>query len=208
MKEILRQAAKATKASQSQPKQAKASKSKQKKAKTSNRASQSLRSKRIPLQQGAPAKILRKSAPNTPTAQNSPQRPRMTQDARKFLPNPPETIAKSSENLLKSSQHPSQTAPRAPLKTTPNTRMKKRVSKTTQKAPRAYKPFPKLPPNPAKWNPRRPQIRILTVFWVCFFQSQICIDFLLLFCKICVVFQKPTFKFHAPTQCFVALHTV
>ena len=52
----------------------------------------------------------------------------------------------------------------------------------------------------------------LSEFWrffgPVFFQSQICIDFLLLFCKICVVFQKPTFKFHAPTQCFVALHTV
>ena len=112
---------------------------------------------------------MRKSAPNTPTAQNSPQRPRMTQDARKFLPNPPETIPKSSQNPLKSNQNPSQTAPRALLKTTPNTRMKKRASKTTQEAPRAYKPFPKLPPNPAKWSPRRPQIRILAVFWACFF---------------------------------------
>jgi len=112
---------------------------------------------------------LRKSAQNTPTAQNSPQRPRITQNARKFLPNPPETIPKSSQNPLKSTQNPDQTAPRALLKTTPNTSMKKRASKTTQEAPRAYKPFPKLPPNPAKWSPRRPQIRFLRAFLAWFF---------------------------------------
>ena len=112
---------------------------------------------------------MRRSAQNTPTAQNSPQRPRITQNARKFLPNPPETIPKSSQNPLKSNRNPGQTAPRALLKTTPNTSMKKRASKTTQKAPRASKPFPKLPPNPPKWSPRRPQIRFLRAFLAWFF---------------------------------------
>ena len=46
-------------------------------------------------------------------------------------------------------------------------------------------------------------IKFLGAVLACFFLSQICIDFLLLFCKIVMFFQKPTFKMHAPTQCFV-----
>ena len=59
--------------------------------------------------------------------------------------------------------------PRALLKTIPNTSMERRASKTTQEAPRASKPFPKLPPNLPKWSPRRPQIRFLRAFLAWFF---------------------------------------
>ena len=107
-----------------------------------------------------------------PKHPNSPEQSRKAQndpECSHILPKPSKILPKPSQNPLKSNQNPGQTAPRALLKTIPNTSMKKRASKTTQKAPRASKPFPKLPPNPAKWSPRRPQIRILMVFWACFF---------------------------------------
>ena len=165
------QTAKAAKASQSQPRQAKASKRKQKQAIEPARAW-------VQNEFHCNNEHQPKSCEDLP---KTPQQPRIVHkgpESPRMFANSSQTLPKSSPNPLKSNQNPSQTAPRAPLKTTPNTRMKKRASKTTQEAPRAYKPFPKLPPNPAKWSPRRPQIRFLKAFLACFFLSQMCIDFL------------------------------
>ena len=107
-----------------------------------------------------------------PKHPNSPEQPTKAQndpECSQILPKPSQNLPKPSQNPLKSNQNPSQTAPRALLKTIPHTSMKKKASKTTQKAPRASKPFPKLPPNLPKWSPRRPQIRFLRAFLVCFF---------------------------------------
>ena len=63
-------------------------------------------------------------------------------------------------------------------------------------------------PNPSQMEPQdfpKSDFRILFGF-VCFW-SQMCI-FVLQFCgRICLLFKKPTFKIHAPTQCFVDFHT-
>ena len=108
--------------------------------------------------------------PNSPEQSTKAQNhPECSQIPPKPSQNPSKTLPKSSPNPLKSNRNPGQTAPRALLKTIPNTSMKKRASKTAQKAPRASKPCPKLPPNPPKWNPRRPQIRLLRAFLAWFF---------------------------------------
>ena len=208
MKEILSQAAKAAKASQSQPKQAKASKRKQKQAIEPARAWVQNEFHCNKEHQPKSCENLPKTPQQPRIVHKGPEWPRMFANSSQTFPKPSKTLPKSSRNPLKSNQNPSQTAPRALLKTTPHTSMKKRVSKTTPKAPRASKPFPKLPPNPPKWSPRRPQIRFLRAFLAWFFPIANLHRFLLLFWKICVFFQKPTFKIHVPTQCFVALHAV
>ena len=169
MKEILKQAAKATKASQSQPKQAKASKRKQKQAIEPARAWVQNEFHCNKEHQPKSCKNLPKTPQQPRIVHKGPEWPRMLANSSQTFPKPSKTIPKSSQNPLKSNQNPSQTAPRALLKTTPHTSMKKRVSKTTLKAPRASKPVPKLPPNPPKWSPRRPQIRFLKAFLAWFF---------------------------------------
>ena len=154
MKEILKQAAKATKASQSQPKQAKASKRKQKQAIEPARAWVQNEFHCNKEHQPKSCEDLPKTSQQPRVVHKGPKWPRMLAHSSQTFQNPSKTFPKSSQNPLKSNQNPGQTAPRALLKTTPNTSMKKRASKTTQKAPRASKPFPKPFPNPSQMEPK------------------------------------------------------
>ena len=205
MKEILKQAAKATKASQSQPKQAKASKRKQKQAIEPARAW-------VQNEFHCNKEHQPKSCENLP---KTPQQPRIVHKG----PESPRMFANSSQTFPKPSQNPPQiykiepkSKPDASKSTFENHSKYKHEKKELPKQPKK----PQEPTNPSQNFPQTlpngaqdvPKSDFWGFFWPVFFQSQICIDFLLLFCKICVVFQKPTFKFHAPTQCFVALHTV
>ena len=73
------------------------------------------------------------------------------------------------------------------------------AQKWPQDGPERPKPFLNGAPRPS-------QIRFSSTFWFCFW-SQICI-FVLQFCRrMCLFFEEPTFKIHAPTQCFVDFHT-
>ena len=142
--------------SQSKPKPAQASQSKQKKAKTSNRASKSLSSKWIPLQQGAPTKILRRSAQNIPTAQSSPQRPKMTQNARAFFPNLPKSFQNLPKIFPKSVKIEPKSRPDGSKSTFEDHSKYKHEKESLQnnpKSPKSFQTLPETSPEPSQSIP-------------------------------------------------------
>ena len=81
---------------------------------------------------------------------------------------------------------------------------------TSNKQSKCAPKWPQDDPEPPKPSPNGAQDPSNSDFWVILglvlFWLQICM-FSLQFCgKICLFFKEPTFKIHAPTQCFVDFH--
>ena len=78
----------------------------------------------------------------------------------------------------------------------------------SQNAPKSGPKTAQSVPNPSQTEPQDfPKSDYPSHLGVVCFWSQICI-FVLQFCgRMCLFFKEPTFKIHAPTQCFVDFHT-
>ena len=77
-----------------------------------------------------------------------------------------------------------------------------------QNAPESGPKTAQSVPNPSQTEPQDfPKSDFPSLFGFICFWSQICM-FSLQFCgRMCLFFKEPTFKIHAPTQCFVDFHT-
>ena len=123
--------------------------------------------------------------------------PKFSQDASKSSPNPSKIDPKA---IQKASWSPSWTHvfKRYELERPTN----------SQNAPKSGPMTARSVPNPSQMEPQDPpksDFRALFGF-VCLW-LQICMFFWQFCGRICLFFKEPTFKIHAPTQCFVDFHT-
>ena len=122
--------------------------------------------------------------------------PKFSQDASKSSPNPAKIDPKA---IQKASWSPSWTIVLKRYDLERPTR--------SQNAPKSGPKTAQSVPNPFQTEPQDfPKSDFPALLGVVCFWSQICI-FVLQFCgRICLFFKEPTFKIHAPTQCFVDFH--
>ena len=125
---------------------------------------------------------MRKSAQNTPTAQNSPQRPRMTQNARKFLPNLPKTFQNLPKILPKSIKIEPKSKPDSSKSTFEDHSTYKHEKKSFQndpKSPKSLQTLPKTSPKPSQMEPETSPNQIFEGFFGLVFSYR---EFASIFC--------------------------
>ena len=121
---------------------------------------------------------------------------------------PSQTLPKPSPNLPKATQNPSKRPLGAHLEPMLSKNVIWNAQKTVKMRPKVGNRRPRASQTPPKLSPRLSKIRFSSNFFVCFFLIVNLHRFLQFCGKFCTFFKEPTFKIHAPTQCFVDLHSV